>query len=241
MNHNKPKISVVIPAYNEEKYLPACLASLKQQTFKDFEVIVVDNNSTDKTVSEAALFQKRLNLRIILERKKGRGLARNTGFKSAQGEVIFSTDADTILPANWIEVMSYHLQDKKTIAVSGPCRINDCSWLKNTIFNLLQPTVMILYRLVFGHFWLTGSNFAIKKSVYVRSGGFNPQLNALEDIELGFKICRIGKIKFISSLPVQSSGRRFKQGYIKNLLAYPGVFFWFLLSQKQKAGLSDAR
>ncbi|MCL5008620.1 MAG: glycosyltransferase family 2 protein, partial [Candidatus Marsarchaeota archaeon] len=69
-----PKISVIIPSYNEEKYLNYPLNALHKQTFKDFEIIVVDGNSSDKTRDIA----KKHGARIIIEKRKGIGLARNT-------------------------------------------------------------------------------------------------------------------------------------------------------------------
>ncbi|HSH31897.1 MAG TPA: hypothetical protein VK963_04500, partial [Candidatus Saccharimonadales bacterium] len=83
---------------------------------------------------------------------------------------------------------------------------------------------MVLYRLVFGHYWLTGSNFAIRRAAYRRSGGFSMQINDLEDIELGFRVRKIGRIKFIRHLPVTSSGHRFRQGLAGGLWPYIRAF-----------------
>ena len=71
MKNGSPAISVVIPAFNEEKYLPACLEALKKQTFKNYELIVVDNNSTDKTAQIA----KKFGARVVKEKKQGRNMA----------------------------------------------------------------------------------------------------------------------------------------------------------------------
>lgn len=235
-------ISIIIPAYNEEKLIFKCLDSLvKQQTDRDFEVIVVDNNSTDKTREIAEKYKDKLNLRIISESQKGRGKARQVGFKKALGDMILSTDADTVVPPNWVEELVNSFKEKDIVAVTGPCRINDCSWIINKIFNFLQPTAMILYRLIFGHFWLSGFNFAIRKSAYVKSGGFNPDLNVQEDVELSFKVKKIGKIKFMSNLPVLFSGRRFKNGLIAGCIPYIKTFLRYFFFNRKDVYLEDIR
>jgi glycosyltransferase involved in cell wall biosynthesis len=81
----KPIISVIVPAYNEEKCLPKCLEALKKQTFqKPFEVIVVDNCSTDKTTEIAGAF----NVRIVSENRKGQVFAKNSGVHAAQAPIV---------------------------------------------------------------------------------------------------------------------------------------------------------
>ncbi|MCX7955942.1 MAG: glycosyltransferase family 2 protein, partial [Patescibacteria group bacterium] len=80
-------ISIIIPAYNEEKYIENALKSLVNQTEKPDEVIVVDNNCTDKTIKIAKKYQKKLPLKIIHETKQGIAYSRNTGFNKAKGEI----------------------------------------------------------------------------------------------------------------------------------------------------------
>lgn len=234
-------ISVVIPAFNEELTIPNCLvAFVNQNTEEMFEVIVVDNCSTDKTAEVALAFKNRLNLKVIFEKKKGRGAARAKGFKSARGEIIFSTDADTVAPSNWIEKFTGKL-DKNTGAVTGTCKINDCGVITNVLFNLFQPISMRIYSLFFGHYWLSGFSFAIYKDIYEKSGGFNENLNGQEDIDLSFKVSKISKIEFISNLPVIFSGRRFKNGLLKGLFPYVKTFISVFINKKEDSILSDLR
>lgn len=234
--------SVVIPAYNEEKTISKCLAALvAQKTSQKFEVIVVDNNSTDKTKKVAQNYKNKLDLHVILEKKKGRGAARYRGFKTAKGEIILSTDADTTVPPNWIEKITQPFADKSIVAVTSPFRINDCSLVINTFFNLFQPSLMFFYRLVSGHFWLSGFNFAIRKSAYEKSGGFNPALDVQEDIDLSFKVAKLGKIIFLNNLPVVCSGRRFKNKPFQESMIYIKTFIDYFLFKKKDVFLSDIR
>lgn len=224
-------ISVVIPARNESRRIGSTLSSLVGQlSTPPFEVIVVDNASTDGTSLAATRFSNKLNLRVIAEPKLGRGAARAHGFGLAKGEIILSTDADTVLPPNWVASLVSLIQSNDCVAVSGTCQINDCSPLTSAIFNWFQPNAMHLYNLVYRHYWLTGSNFGVKKAAYLAAGGFNQDFQDLEDIELGFRLKTIGKVKFFRAPPVVTSGERFKAGLIPGLCAYIKAFigrFWF--------------
>lgn len=235
-------VSVVIPAYNEESVIASCLDALfKQNTKEEFEVILVNNNSIDKTVEIAKRFESKLNLRIISEKEKGRGAARNKGFKEACGEIILSTDADTKVPPEWIDYLLAELKKNNAIAVTGTCKIVDCGLFTNTLFNIFQPFSMRIYRLIFHHYWLSGFNFGIYKEAYEESGGFNRKLNAQEDIDLSFRICRIGKIQFISNLPVIFSGRRFQKGLIRGLIPYVFTFIGYFIYKNENVILPDVR
>ncbi len=113
------RVSVVVPAYNEERYLGRCLAALARQTYPAdrFEVIVVDNGSTDATAELA----RRYGVRVIAEPRKGVAYARQTGFEAARGEVIASTDADTVVPPFWVSRIAAHFwADPVLGAVYGP-------------------------------------------------------------------------------------------------------------------------
>ncbi|MBI3984671.1 MAG: glycosyltransferase [Candidatus Levybacteria bacterium] len=234
-------VSVVIPAYNEEQSISDCLDSLvKQKTSLEFEVIVVNNNSTDKTVERANQYKDRLNLRIIDQPIKGRGAARKKGFNEAKGEIIFSTDADTAVSSNWIEEFTNILKTDDIVAITGACKIESLSKTANSVFNFLQPFMMRIYRIIFGHYWLSGFSFAIYKGIYVKSGGFDQSLNAQEDIDLSFKVSRLGKISF-SNLRVTSSARRFDKGLFKGLFPYVNTFISFFFFKNKKVVLDDVR
>jgi glycosyltransferase involved in cell wall biosynthesis len=235
-------ISVVIPAYNEEKCISSCLEALtKQTTTENIEVILVDNHSTDNTINQASTFLHRLNLTILSESHKGRSPARRLGFSRAKSEIIFSTDADTIVPATWIESILPSFKDPKTAAVTGPVKINDCFVLSNLLFNFCQPLAMHAYKVFFGHYWLNGSNFAIRQTIYHKSGGFDKQLVEIEDINLSEKVSRFGHIKMID-VPVKTSGRRFtKKGVLNGFSVYANSFWHYLRGKTHAVILNDVR
>ena len=94
-----PKISVIIPVYNTEKYLPDCISSVLGQTFQDFEVICVNDGSTDNSQSVLQKFRLKDNrIKIFTQENKGQGEARNTGLEHATGEYILFLDSDDTLP-----------------------------------------------------------------------------------------------------------------------------------------------
>ena len=127
------------------------------------------------------------------------------------------------------------------MAVSGTCKIVDYGRFTNMLFNFLQPLSIRLYKFIFGHYWLSGFSFAIYKDIYKKSGGFNSKLNIQEDIELSFRVSKIGKIKFISNIPVIFSGRRFQKGLIKGLFSYISTFVSHFLFKRDDIVLSDIR
>lgn len=242
MNNSKPQVSVVIPAYNEEKYIKNSLFSLlqsEQKTHINYEVILVDNNSSDQTVKIAQKFRKGMNLRIIKESKQGRGIARARGFEEARGEIILSADADTIFYRGWIETLVFAIKGD-VVAVTTSCKIADCSPFKNALFNFTQPNAACLYRLFIGHYWLSGFSFGISRSVYKTSGGFDIGLQAQEDLDLSFRVARLGEIKFINK-PVIFSGRRFKDGLFAGLSEYVQTFIEAFVLKKKDIYLDNPR
>lgn len=233
-------VSVVIPAFNEEEHIGRCIESLiAQKTTHDYEVIVVDNASTDRTFDVATQYKGRLDLKILKESKKGRGQARFTGCRAAKGDIILNLDGDSMAPPNWIDTMTAPLADPNIVAVTGTGKIDDCTRRINVTFNTFQPLSMIVYRMLFKHYWLTGFNFAIKTDIYKKAGEFNPKITSNEDTELAFRVAKHGKIKFLK-YPVTVSGRRVSKGFVKGMIPYiTGYVKYFAM--KKPADLSDIR
>ena len=114
------RFSIVVPAYNEAAYLGRALQALQDQDYNgNYEIIVVDNNSTDDTVAVAA----RYGVRIVSEPQQGVCAARQRGVEHAQGEIIISTDADTMQPRDWLRTIdACFAPSEQVVAVAGPCR-----------------------------------------------------------------------------------------------------------------------
>jgi len=98
-----PKISIVIPVFNGQFFIEKCLQSIRQQTIKDIEIIVVDNNSTDSSLAILKkIAQEDKRIKILQESKLGCGPARRKGFLNATGEIIATIDIDCLVPCNWL-------------------------------------------------------------------------------------------------------------------------------------------
>ena len=207
-------ISVVIPAYNEEKRIAATLKSIFNQSRPADEVIVVDNNSSDKTASIAS----EMGATVIIEKKQGVTFARNTGFDHAKGDVIARTDADTIVPSDWIERISTHFEsDLKLDALSGPAIFGI------RMFNpLIRLIVFETNKKIFGHYGLYGPNFAIRKSAWekVRGEVCMDDDRVHEDTDMAIHIGKIGKIGYDKDLKVRTSARRLRNSPSSQLVEY---------------------
>ncbi len=198
------RISVVIPAYNEEKYIQACLESLMKQTKKPFEILVVDNNSTDDTAKIAESFD---GVTVINAKVQGITPTRNAGFNAAKGDIIARTDADTTVPTDWIEQIERLFTQNAVDAVSGPAIYYD-SPIKSDVF---IKFFFWMSKLLFGHPILLGPNTAITSDTWqeVKKITCPNDSKVHEDLDLSIHIARTGrKIYYDSSLIVKCSARR---------------------------------
>lgn len=204
------RTSVVIPAYNEEKYLARCIKSVLAQSDPADEIITVDNNSTDTTAQIATSFPE---VTLLTEKHKGTIYARNAGFDAATGDIIIRTDADTKVPKNWIKKIKKKFTDDPTLlALSGASRFEDIP--KAMQFN--NWTVVALnasFKQALGHNLMYGPNMALRKSIWgkIRKEVCMNDKIVHEDIDLALHIARYGKILFDEKLVVVSSFRRWKK------------------------------
>lgn len=204
-------VSIVIPAYNEEKFLPNCLESILKQDEKPDEIIVVDNNSTDKTVEIAKTFP----VKLMHEPKQGIIASRNTGLNAASYEIIARIDADTILPSGWIKRLKQDFADPSIIAVSGPVLAYDRikSPIMKKFFQWLHTTLFFrLTKLTLGHESLFGSNMAIRKELWekIKSAVCLQDHAVHEDMDIAVHLIPYGKILYDPQLLAFISYRRTK-------------------------------
>lgn len=108
-------VSVIVPAYNSEDKIGKCLKSLLSMSHSDYEVILVDDGSEDNTVEVA----KNYDVEIIQQENSGPATARDTGVSESQGDYLFFTDSDCLVPENWIDAMLENFEDKIGIVGGG--------------------------------------------------------------------------------------------------------------------------
>jgi glycosyltransferase involved in cell wall biosynthesis len=214
------KISVIIPAYNEEKYIGKCLTSLVNQQVPADEIIVINNNSTDKTEAIARSFGSR----IVREKVQGMIPARNRGFNSAKYGIIARCDADTEVPKDWIKIINRNFKKGNIDALTGPVFFNDSEFLKSTK-TIPSDIVWKSFKLISrGKKYLIGPNMIITTKIWVKVKDIveTDDKKVHEDIDLSLKIAKVGgRIKYDPSLLVGISARRIKKHPESFFLEYP--------------------
>lgn len=209
----KPEFSIVVPAYNEEKYIGACLESLLNQDIDRnlFEIIVVDNKSTDKTSQIAS----KMGAQIVMETKKGSTNARQAGFNIAKGNIIATTDADSIVPQNWLNFLAKEFESNpKLVGVSGMYDFYDGSPLLKLLTHLFNYPIFVIFN------WYSGANLAVRKDAFKKVGGFKTNIPISEDSDLCRRLKKIGQVKRLANFKVKTSARRFRKGIIFGVVDY---------------------
>lgn len=220
MRQKKPKLSLIILAYNEENYLRYCLESVQQQLYPPDEVIVVNNNSTDATVKIALSFPF---VKLINEKKQGMIPARNAGFNAAKGDLLARIDADTRLPVDW-GVRVHTILDAHATSICGVSGPHYLYAISNKIARKILTNVTSTYgffgisKLMLGHETLFGSNMVITKHAWqkVKNEVCHDSYEVHEDIDLAIHIAQYGTIMFDDKLIVGIASRAFFEDYKKH-------------------------
>jgi glycosyltransferase involved in cell wall biosynthesis len=225
-------ISVVIPTLNEGKVIKRCMASLSKQKFRDFEIVVVDSGSTDGTLETV----KKYKGRVIYEPRRGVPLARNRGVRESKGDIIVCTDGDSSYPADWLEKIAKHFEDKDVVAVGGPIAPDE-NKLKHRLIFKVTTNYFPRFAKLFGFVVFQGSNSSFRRNAYEKAGGYNERIRTLDDNEFPNRIKKLGKVVFDPSLVVVTSTRRFdKAGYLGETLHYWKAYIDLYILKK---GTSD--
>lgn len=202
-----PFISVVVPAHNEEQYLPHCLRSFMAQEYGgQYEVIVVDNVSTDGTAEVARSF----GAKVISCPRKGVVYARQAGAMAAAGEIVVQADADTVYPSDWLcRVAQHFVSHPNTVALAGDIAyIRAPSWTR--LFHLLHHIVNAISLFFTRNAYLNyASNFAFRRRAFLHAGGYEVSLPYCGD-EHAFlmRLRRVGKVDYDRGLMALTSARR---------------------------------
>lgn len=218
------RISVVIPAYNEERYIWPCLQSILMFKNPDLhEVIVIDNASTDRT---AELAEKFPGVRVVREMRKGTSFARQRGLDEATGDYVAFIDADSMIPAHWFTIAKHVFsEDPDLVCLSGPYIYHDLKGWEKSFVSTWSPFIQLSYR--YTKSIVIGGNFVAKKSALVAMGGFDTSIVFYgDDVNIARRICEFGKVLFLPEFYVLSSGRRIAcLGAVKSASLYMLNFF----------------
>jgi len=241
---NQPVVSIIIPTLNEEKNLPRVLESIKKVAYqpRKIELIVVDGGSKDKTQEIA----KRFGAKIYRNQLKIRGAGCKIGVEKAKGELIAFTDADCVVPVNWLKDLLSPLSNHKVAGVGGPniTPKDDTQFAKavGEVINLLTKPGS---RYGFSANKITetyhnpGCNVLYRKEPILKVGNFSPKLLTCEDEELDFRLLENGyKLLFTPKVIVDHYRRptykkifiqayRFAIGRAQAIKLHPQMARWF--------------
>ena len=201
MARNQYFFSVIIPAYNEEKSIGRCLDSVTQQTLsrEKYEIIVVNNDSQDKTKAIA----QRYPVKVVDEKKQGYVYALRRGCQEAKGKILVFTDADTIVPKDWLAKYQKVYRNSQVVYAGGAANFQPKFGLIFLVENLIN---------FFGQITkiANGFNLSIRHTTYQKLGGFNPKINFHTDTDLIWRAKRKGQAVFLPENKVLASSRHFK-------------------------------
>jgi glycosyltransferase involved in cell wall biosynthesis len=201
-------ITVVVCAYNEAVLLPGCLYSLLSQTRPPDEILVINNASTDAT---AAVARAVPGVRVLDEPVKGLVVARETGRRAAQGDIVAYIDADCRVPIFWLERVEAHIHRAAgTVGLTGPYRFYDWDWAGRTL-------IRIFY----------GGNFAVRADALAKVGGFDRSIEFHgEDTNLGRRLTATGTVDLSSRCWIWTSARRYRAVGKRKVIALYVRNFW---------------
>lgn len=209
-------ITVIVPAYNEEKLIYRCLESLVLQDPLPDEILVVDNASTDTTAAIVQDFMNAytdVNIHLIHEPTKGCHHARETGWRAAEGDVIVHVDADEIFPDGWMANIHQALDNHPDVAaMCGTIRFENAPfpvWVTQVLYNLIYPRFT---QMTEGFPYLCGGMTICKREVFEKMDGYkNKPDDQLDDYYLSTQAHRLGfKLRYMPHIYAVHSIRRYE-------------------------------
>ena len=207
-------IGVIVCAYNEARFLAACLHSLRAQTRAPDDILVINNASTDDTGTVARTVR---GVRVVDEPVKGLVVARETARRHAHTDIVAYVDADCRAPIHWLERVEARFESRTPpVAVTGPYRFYDwdlagCTMLRLYDLLVAPPTHFFVHHALGLGAILYGGNFAVRRHALADIGGFDRTIEFHgEDTNLGRRLTPIGRIEIARECWVWTSARRYR-------------------------------
>jgi glycosyltransferase involved in cell wall biosynthesis len=220
------ELSIIIPTLNEEKFLPILLSSLTKQKFQgNWEVIVVDGKSKDKTKEIAKSFKKILPNLILITSERGVSKQRNVGARKAKYKNLVFIDADTVLPTDFLERIAKKVDPREKYFVGMPLILP----LHGTFVDYAMVYIAYNFFLMVGKFkpLVTGMCLITSKANHTRINGFNERLIYAEDIDYGLRSIKSGaEYHMYATIRLYASVRRGRNMGRRNL--GKAWFSWYI-------------
>ena len=195
-------ISIIIPVYNAEKYLNRCLDSIVRQTFTDYEVILVDDGSKDKSGAICDEYAKKYQqFKVIHKKNEGVSIARQTGLDAASGVFVIHADPDDWVEPDWLESLFLKIQETDSDMVF--CDFDSVSISSSTLYNKQTPTSLnnedLLKDLLEEKIWGPCWNKLIRRECFIKNNiRFVPEMNLWEDLYVHCKLLLTGiKVEYV--------------------------------------------
>lgn len=199
-----PRVSVIVPTWNEARYLPKLLTSLHRQTLQDFEVLVADSGSTDGTAELVAA----AGARYLPGERKGPGEGRNRGAKAAQADVLVFVDADCLMPANVLESVVAVLEDPSVIGGATGFLPEEGTFPERLLFLLANGYQRAMT--IWGYPHNAGFCFFFRRNAFERLGGIREDLLLNETHDIALRSRTLGRFVNLP-IAVRTSMRRFRK------------------------------
>ena len=243
MPDDRPRVSFVVPAYNEERLLPACLAAIQREIKRNgctAEVIVVNNASTDRT-KEIALAVP--GVAVVDQPIKGLVQARSAGFEASRGVLVANIDADTLLPEGWLDRVLEAFSKPQSgprplVVLSGPYDYYDVPRymraFARAFYGMGYMTYLVNKRVLGVGSMVQGGNFVVLRDAMAAIGGISDRFTFYgEDTDIAKRMSAVGDMTFTYALRAQSSGRRLQgDGMLLTGLRYGTNYVWATFFRK---------
>jgi GT2 family glycosyltransferase len=214
-----PKVSVVVCAYNAASTIDECLAALEQQTYPDYEIVVVDDGSRDRT---REIVRRHPRARLVDAAHAGLSAARNLGVSHSGGDIVAYTDADVRVDRDWLTYLVQPFIDSDVVGSGGPNVVPpDDPWMAQCVARAPgAPTHVLIDDRTAEH--VAGCNMAFRRDVLLQIGGFNPiYARAGDDVDLCWRIQSRGwKIGFAPAALVWHHHRNSVREYWRQQVGY---------------------
>jgi len=208
------ELSIIIPTYQEEDYIEKCLGSIAKQNYnkKDYEVIVSDANSTDRTVEIARKYADN----VLVDDRKGIAYGRNAGSRIAKGEIFVFVDADATLNPNFLEQCHKAFINPDVVGLTGIAKPSDGGFFQRFVYIGTYALVRIFH--LFGISLFPGICVAYRREAFVKIGGFREDFGIVEDLDLSKRISRVGVCLINKKALAFVSTRRLKRNLLSTVI-----------------------